>query len=222
MRHLTSLRSLFYSVAFVSLCGCTYGFYAQVLGVPNMYAVSGTIESSSPDRGTLVGSIGSNTLPGWQFYQIEFRSNGKKGRGIVMFNSEPKSPLDWDEPDWKGRAFSVALPPGDYEFYHISVGGFGTRPRLDALSANISLPFRVERDGVVYVGELKWSQTQHESKGGLAKVVIPDHPPLFSISDRATRDVPVIRKIYPKIEGHPLRIEIPSVPAVVWDGRAVH
>ena len=212
MRHLTILRSPPYSVAVISLCGCTYGFYAQTFGVPNMYAVRGDIEISTPDRGTLVGSIGSNTLPGWQFYEIEFRSKGKKGRGLVVFNSEPKSPLDWDEPDWKGRAFSVALPPGEYEFYRMHLGAKWT----GILNAEISLPFRVERDQVVYVGELKWSQTQHEV--GLRKAVMLDHPPSFSISDRAARDVPVIREMNPKIEGHPLRIEIPSVPTVVWVG----
>jgi hypothetical protein len=157
---------------------------------------------STPDRGNLVGSIGSNTLPGWQFYDIRFRSKDTKVHGYVSFRSEPPTPLDWDEPEWKGRAFSVALPPGEYEFYFMHLGA----KLIGVQNTEISLPFRVKRDEAVYVGELKWSQTQHEV--GLLKLIHPG-PASFSISDRAVRDVPVIRKSHSELAGRPLRIEIP-------------
>jgi hypothetical protein len=73
----------------------------------------------------------------------------------------------------------------------------------------VSLPFAIKRDESVYVGELKWSQTQHES--GWLKIIHPD-PASFSISDRAVRDVPVIQERYPDLAGRPLRIEIPGRP----------
>jgi hypothetical protein len=196
MRLSTNLRGLFSSVVVICLFGC----------IPNMSAVMyRDSDISTPDRGHLVGSIGTSTLPGWRQYDIEFRSKDKKVRGFVAFRSEPTSPLDWDEVDWKGRAFSVALPPGEYEFYIMRLGN---KSLERIVNTEISLPFEVKRDEVVYVGELKWTQTQHEV-GSLVKGYRPDHAS-FSISDRAARDVLVIQGRYPEIVGHPLRIEIPT------------
>ena len=81
MRQSTLLRSLFYGVACTLVCGCTYGSYVSVLGLPNVVAVMyRDSEVNTSDRGTLVGSIGSSALPGWQDYNIQFRSKDKKVR----------------------------------------------------------------------------------------------------------------------------------------------
>jgi hypothetical protein len=160
---------------------------------------------STEDRGNLVGSIGTNTLPGWRDYRIDIRSTDKKVRGTVEFDPKPSVPLDWDEPEWKGGVFSVALPPGEYEFYAMHVGNKQTGR---VLNTEVSLPFWVKSEESVYVGELKWSQTQREV-GGLfgSKGFIPN-PASFSISDRAARDVPVIRERYPEIVAQVLLVEI--------------
>ena len=210
MRRSTILRSLLYCVAFVILCGCTYGFYekyAGVLHIPNIRAIMfRDSDISTQDRGNVVGSIGTNTLPGWRDYRIDVRSTNKKVRGVVEFHPEPSVPVDWDEPDWKGGVFSVALPPGEYEFYATHVGNKQT---VRVVNTEISLPFQVKSEESVYVGELKWSQTLREV-GGLfgSKGFIPN-PASFSISDRAARDVPIIRERYPELAARPLRIEIP-------------
>ena len=206
MPHSTIRRRLLYGVAFISLSGCTYGFWAQVSGSSNVSAVMfRDSEVSTPNRGNLAGSIGTDTLPGWEFYDIRFRSTDNKVRGIVSFRSEPPAPLDWDEPDWKGRVFSVALPPGEYKFYIMTLGS----KRTGVHNTEISLPFQVKRDEVVYVGQLKWSQTQREFIGlfQLVKSFRPD-PASFSILDRATRDIQVIRERYPETAARPLRIEV--------------
>ena len=210
MRRSSILRSVFYCIAFDILCGCTYGFYesyAGVLHIPNIRAIMfRDSDISTQDRGNLVGSIGTNTLPGWRDYRIDVRSTDKKVRGIVELQPHPSVPLDWDEPDWKGGVFSVALPPGEYEFYAMHVGNKQTGR---VINTEFSLPFQVKSEESVYVGELKWSQTQREV-GGLfgSKGFIPN-PASFSISDRAVRDVPIILERYPELVARPLRVEIP-------------
>jgi hypothetical protein len=79
------------------------------------------------------------------------------------------------------------------------------------VNTEVSLPFQVKSEESVYVGELKWSQTQREV-GGLfgSKGFIPN-PASFSISDRAARDVPIIRERYPELVARPLRVEISVV-----------
>ena len=41
------------------------------------------------------------------------------------------------------------------------------------------------------------------------KRIVPNHPPSFSISDRAALDIPVIRERHQEIAGRPVRVEIP-------------
>lgn len=210
MRPSTLSRSILYCVAFVVLCGCTYGFYenyAGVLHIPNIRAIMfRDSDISTQDRGNLVGSIGTNTLPGWRDYRIDVRSTDKKVRGIVEFKPEPSVPLDWDEPEWKGGVFSLALPPGEYEFYAMHVGNKQTGR---VVNTEVSLPFRVKSEESVYVGELKWSQTQREVGGLFGSRGFIPNPASFSISDRAVRDVPVIRERYPELVAQVLRIGIP-------------
>src|SRR5262249_10432197 len=138
--------------------------------------------------------------------RIDVRSTDKKVRGIVEFQPNPSVPLDWDEPDWKGGVFSVLLPPGEYEFYAVHVGNKQTGR---VFNTEISLPFQVKSEESVYVGELKWPQTQREVVGLFgSKGFIPD-PASFSISDQAARDVTIIRERHPELVARPLRIEIP-------------
>jgi hypothetical protein len=161
---------------------------------------------STQDRGNLVGSIGTNTLPGWRDYRIDVRSTDNKVRAIVEFQPEPSVPLDWDEADWKGGVFSVALPPGEYEFYAMHVGSKQTGR---VFNTEVSLRFQVKSEESVYVGELKWSQTQREVVGLLGSKGFIPNPASFSISDQAKRDVPVIRERYPELAARPLQIELP-------------
>jgi len=167
-------------------------------------------EIGTQDRGNLIGSIGTNTLPGWRDYRIDVRSTDKKVRGLVEFQPHASVPLDWDEPDWKGGVFSVALPPGEYEFYAMHVGNKQTGR---VFNTEVSLPFHVKSEELVYVGELKWSQTQREVIGLFGSTRFVPDPASFSISDRAARDVTVVRKRYPELAARPLRIEIPVATA---------
>ena len=82
------------------------------------------------------------------------------------------------------------------------------RTRL-VVNTTVSLPFQVKRDEAVYVGELKWTQSQREFVGLFSNRSFSPDPASFSISDRAARDVPAIRERYPTIAERPLRIEIP-------------
>ncbi len=125
---------------------------------------------------------------------------------MVEFQPEPSVPLDWDEPDWKGGVFSVALPPGEYEFYAMHVGNKQTGR---VFNTEVSLPFQVKSEEWVYVGELKWSQTQREVVGLFGSKGFVSNSASFSISDRAARDVPIIRERHPELMARPLRIEIP-------------
>jgi len=210
MRRSTILRILLSCAALIALSCCTYGFYdshADALHIPNISAILfRDSDISTKDRGTLVGSIGTNTLPGWRDYRIDVRSTDKKVRGMVEFQPHTSVPLDWNEPDWKGGVFSVALPPGEYEFCAMHVGN---KQVGRVLNTEISLPFQVKSEESVYVGELKWSQTKREVVGLFgSKGFIPD-PASFAISDRAARDVTIIQERHPELVARPLRIEIP-------------
>src|SRR5437016_931293 len=113
----------------------------------------------TPERGSLVGSMGCIDLPGKGNHNLHFRSKDRQIRGLIIFHGDAgdiKSQLDWDEPNWKGIAFNLALPPGVYEFNSVA---FGTHALGFAGPAEISLPFRIKRDEITYIGEIKCHYT---------------------------------------------------------------
>jgi len=186
----------------ILLSGCT---------IPTLIAQT-TLDSEigTSERGHLVGTIGSTELPGYGWYQVYFHSKDKKIRGYIVLNAsraatDRASQLDWNVPNWKGIAFDVPLPPGEYEFSGMHLGQSQSPYQL---TSNFSVPFRIDRNESLYVGEIKCHPSlvprfaksdRYVPSGGF-----------FSITDESARDVPVIRMKFRELEQLPMRIQVPA------------
>jgi hypothetical protein len=185
------------------LTGCVPALIARV-------SLDSKIET--PDRGNLVGSIGCIDLPAYHHHEVDFRSKDQQIKGWIIFltnSGDVRSQLDWDEPNWKGIAFNIALPPGEYEFFRLRFGdrglGFVSPPPF-------SLPFQIKRGEILYMGRIECYYSLYKPYPRSDRYVPSD--PYFVISDQTNGDMPVIRKKFPDLEGHSLRIDVPAVDSL--------
>ena len=202
MKYQIALRYVLPLAVIILLSGCS---------IPALIART-TLDSeiSTSERGHLVGSIGSTEIPGYGWYEIYFHSKDKKIRGYIVLNATPTakdlaSQLDWSVPNWKGIAFDVPLPPGEYEFSGMHLGQSQSQYQR---TSNFSVPFRIDRNESLYVGEIKC----HPS-------LVPRFPKsdryvpsggYLSITDESARDIPVIRMKFRDLEQLPMRIQVPA------------
>jgi hypothetical protein len=196
-----TLRQLLSFAAISFLSGC----------VPVL--VAGTYtggEISTAERGYLIGSIGSTELPGYGSYEIEFRSKDKKILGHIILNArgtakDPLTQLDWNVSNWKGIAFDVALPPGEYEFSGMHLGCSQCPFQR---TSTFSVPFRINSNESLYVGEIK-CHVALTPLGPKSDRYVPSGGYL-SITDESARDIPVIRMKFRDLEPLPMRIGVPG------------
>jgi hypothetical protein len=157
--------------------------------------------TSEAGGGVVVGSI---TYEGsFSGYSVGYRRVGtnsqlgriQAGAGMLFVPYIPRG--DADALGTRGELFAIELPEGDYEVHRwfISSG-----PASVASTSPFSIRFKVERGRVVYIGNFHFRQT---SRMGLTVTGGE-----LSYLERAERDLPLIKRKYPNLDGTPIDLAV--------------
>jgi hypothetical protein len=150
--------------------------------------------------GIVTGSITyAGSLSG---YSVFYRalSGGQEGRvqtgeAVLLIPYIPKG--DASVLGTPGELFAIELVAGEYEFYSWSVG---SGPASVRPTSPFSVRFIVTPGKVVYVGNFRFRQT---SRMGLTVTGAQ-----LGYFDRAERDIPLLKKKYPTVEGAEIEVAV--------------
>ncbi len=152
-----------------------------------------------PDAGYAVASIAAKSDTEYSSYRFFFRQRGVEGtRNFVwlqnnMFSSDKP---DFTVPGESGEVQAIKLAPGEYELYTFSVfqNGYPAQMTYEPRE-NFSIPFTVRPQRTTYLGEYMAIATYGENFFGM-KV---KGGPIFVVSDRQARDIPIAKTEEPGI-----------------------
>lgn len=174
---------------FVSACGPSTS--------PYFISARSTPENIPESNGFLVGSFAREDIALTSF---SFRSLDMKTKDRLVFDGELVN-------DYKDNRFVYSLPEGNYEFYQYTVTAAvmgGTRtwsPRED-----FSIPFKIERGKVAYIGNIKGVGLTGKNIFG---ITIPAGG-YFVISDQSMADLPVLKANHPFLNGKKIVVAVPK------------
>jgi len=138
--------------------------------------------SPASGRGLAVFSLTANDRPG--NFTVSYRGVGGEPKGMVNLQTL-RDPLDWRDP--RGRLVVVELAAGSYEFYDWA--GI-----LTTSTEKFSIPFRVEPGKATYLGNVHFE--------------VLDQTYGIRVSDRASRDLPLLFERYPNLQRDAVLTEI--------------
>ena len=138
--------------------------------------------SPASGKGLAVFSLTANDRPG--NFTVSYRGVGGEPKGMVNLQTL-RNPLDWRDP--RGRLVVIEMAAGSYEFYDWA--GLQTQS-VD----KFSVPFRIEPGKATYLGNVHFDV--YSGIYGLR------------VSDRSSRDLPVLFARYPNLQKDAVEIAI--------------
>ncbi len=191
MKYLVKKRLYFLLLLFLSVPSCA-----------NFNVTREYVLDKDKDVGILVMSINHNT----DTITLRYGNKSNSETGAIM-TSTIYDAMDFRQP--KGRLVVIELPSGGYEFYQWETYFKNIR----YTSAYISAPFFIEKGKVTYIGNL---HIYAELVNPVSTYIGVKSELVFT--DKSERDIPLLKKKYPKLDIDNLSKKISQINEVKSKG----